>query len=153
MSPLVRTSIRLQTAKGTDISNYQEHEVDLSEYSKLELHKKNYPDARRRNNPISLYNCHGLVFASRRTWVQGEDLGRVMVDDGYSGVAEKDVLPGDVVIYFEEGVPYHTGLVVSVRSDGGLQSIEVCSKWGHSAEFVHHVARSPYGAIYKFFRI
>ncbi|MGN8084588.1 hypothetical protein ACTJK6_00930 [Ralstonia sp. 22086] len=153
MSQLAKTSIRLQTAKGTDIANYQEHEVDLSEYSKVKLQEQKYPGVRRRNNPMSLYNCHGLVFASRRAWVQGEDLSNIMLDDGYFSVEEKDVLPGDVVIYFDGQTPSHTGFVVSVRSEGVLQNIEVCSKWGHSAEFIHHVARSPYGTFYKFFRI
>jgi len=149
-----KTSIQLQTAKGNDIPNFQEHEVDLSEYRKLELHKQAYPAAIQRNNPESLYNCHGLVFASRRTWVHGENLHQILGDDEYKVIdKEADVLPGDVVIYFEEGTPQHTGFVVSVIANGVLRNIEVCSKWGHSAEFVHHVAQSPYGAVYKFFRI
>ncbi|WP_176331637.1 hypothetical protein [Burkholderia vietnamiensis] len=150
---LNRTTIRLQTAAGRDISNFQEHEVDASEYQKLDLHRRKYPDAIQRNNPVSLYNCHGLVFASRRAWVHGDDLSNVLQDDGYIEVRFEDVLPGDIVIYFIDGKPEHTGTVTSVLGDGALRSIDVCSKWGHGAEYVHHVAKSPYGAIFRFFRI
>jgi hypothetical protein len=60
-----------------------------------------FPDARLRSI-TAVYNCVGLVVASRRTWVDPAHLIRVLQEDGYrrlAGAAEAE--PGDVVAYHD----------------------------------------------------
>ena len=48
----------------------------------------------------SLYNCMGMVFASRRTWIDPEHLEMILEDDEYQRiVSEAELQVGDLVIY------------------------------------------------------
>ena len=148
--------IVVQTAAGREIENTQEMEIDEVELNKLPLfHQKYGPGLVVRTPPTGRYNCHGLTFASRRTWVfgDGNTLQHIIEDDRYSEVLPNDVLPGDTVLYFDErGVPWHSGIVVEVPKDPPIVPL-VCSKWAHSAEFLHRVTQGPYGLNFKYFRV
>ena len=91
----------------------------------------------------STYNCMGMVFASRRTWVDPEHLTIILEDDGYRPVAnEGELQTGDVVIYRDNaGEVSHVGIVTKVRTNllQASREITVLSQWGESGEYFHWV--------------
>ena len=91
----------------------------------------------------SVYNCMGMVFASRRTWVGPEHLYMILEDDDYRQVSsEGDLEPGDVVVYKDEAdIAVHVGLVTEVRPNVGDAKWEIfaLSQWGADGEYFHHV--------------
>ena len=91
----------------------------------------------------SLYNCMGMVFASRRTWVEPDHLRMILNDDGYRQVSSmSDLKAGDVVVYYDDGGEVsHVGLVVNVKPDltNGQWEVTVLSQWGRDGEYFHLV--------------
>lgn len=88
------------------------------------------------------YNCHGLTFASRRTAVLADtDVQQILDDDRYTVVADKrDVLPGDVAIYFtNDGGIDHSAIVATIPSSPTWIPF-VVSKWGVIGPEVYHLA-------------
>jgi hypothetical protein len=151
-----KKSIKLQTANGTDIPNDQFLEIDDgAEISKLTaFHSKYGTSIEQRSQPSGMYNCHGLTFASRRTWI-GDDasLPVILSEDRYDEVPPDAVLPGDIILYFgPDGTVVHSGWVVTNARTVALVP-QIVSKWGSSAEFVHWANQSPYRGSWKFFRI
>ncbi len=147
--------IRLETSQGTGIDNHQDAELT---HQVLALHKQlkiDHPNAQPRCEASVAYNCHGLTFASRRTWVfQPVDIATILNEDEYTEIPDiHDVLPGDIVIYVsEKGDPNHSGIVVG--SGPTLIVPHVCSKWAFCGEFLHSLHDCPpiYGPIKKFYR-
>ncbi len=122
----------------------------------LNLFKAKYPSNIQRTDPSISYNCHGMTFAARRVWIESAyEVQKILADDQYQLIVRKDVLPGDTVVYFSDAEPRsptHSGIVVEVTSTFP-QSIRVCSKWGHSSEWIHWVEQSEYGTNYAFYRV
>lgn len=147
----------LQTAAGNDIEHTQDLEVGDDELLKLPAFHKRFGPLIERASPTGSYNCHGMTFALRRAWVFGEGrtIEMILADDKYTEILDiEDVLAGDVILYFgerEEGV-IHSGLVVEVTKTVPKSAL-VCSKWAHSAEFLHWANNTPYGNIVKYFRV
>lgn len=104
--------------------------------------RSRYPRAIPRNGPSGYYNCHGLVFASRRTSIFPEDIRRILIEDGYRQIGEQDVLAGDVVLYNNsDGDIEHSGIVIR-RPE--LRIPWVVSKWSTGEEFLHPALACPY---------
>jgi len=142
--------IRLETSKRTGIANSQVPEISHYERNLNERVARLFPGIKQRTEMSPMYNCHGMTFASRRTRVFDPlAVQRILADDEWIEIELKDVLPGDVVIYFdEEGDANHSGIVV------GTEPL-ICSKWGSAGEFIHpldQVPRNQYGPVKKFFR-
>jgi hypothetical protein len=100
-----------------------------------------------RRNATNLYNCHGLTFASRRTCILEEKaVDLILSDDGYHPITAQDVLPGDIVLYYEKDNHElaHSGIVVGAESLGGTRVISVLSKWGRYGEYLHDLKSHPY---------
>lgn len=146
-------SITTETANRWAIPNRQNIDLFGNERMLAEKFQREH-DAHVRTAATGRYNCHGLTFAARRTCI--EDVAaveRILKDDGYQQVPLDRVLPGDVVIYYRDGVIDHSGIVVEL-SEPPLYFHRVVSKWGpNGAEFLHWVHRSEYGHDYKYFRI
>jgi hypothetical protein len=89
----------------------------------------------------SVYNCMGMVFATRRTWVDPEDLQMIFEDDEYRRLPDDgQAMPGDVVVYRDtEGAVVHIGLVSQVIPNlrEGTREIVVLSQWGADGEYFH----------------
>jgi len=84
------------------------------------------------------YNCVGLVFASRRAWIDPKHLPKILADDGYIKIQRSSANIGDVIIYTDEkNEPVHVGIIVSIYAFGELRTLNVLSKWGRDAEFIH----------------
>jgi hypothetical protein len=145
--------IRLETSKRTGIDNVQVVDISAFERNWNARIPKAHPRAEPRTQPSPIYNCHGLTFASRRTRVvDPRSISRILQDDGWVEIEMKEVLAGDVVVYYSlDGDPNHSGIVISMDA---LGIPEICSKWGSAGEFNHKLADHPaiYGPNTRFYR-
>ena len=146
-----RCELELETAAGRQIPNLQDAEkipVGMADGLRIS-HNRDFPEPRVRRRtalPTNLYNCHGLVFASRRSKVvEHDDVRTILKDDQYRQIIDPNaVLPGDVVIYLVRGVIDHTGLVVDVVQSAIHPKITVISKWAQATEMIHDLFDCPY---------
>lgn len=98
----------------------------------------------RPTSPSRVYNCHGLSFGSRRTWIHDpKEIAKILADDDYEIVPFDQVMPGDIAVYYVNGDAEHSGVVIKVEP---LQPPMILSKWGFLHEVVHKVANCPYDA-------
>jgi hypothetical protein len=104
--------------------------------------------------PTGHYNCHGLVFASRRVNIPPVDIpvdiDRLLRRDGYRRI---DTVPqvGDIAVYrTPNGEIEHTGFVSRIEHVSPLASdlseplVWVWSMWGGLGEYEHKAMVSPY---------
>ncbi len=105
----------------------------------------------------AMYNCVGLVFASRRTQVDAKHLPIILKDDGYRRILESEADFGDVVVYKRDGIAQHVGFEHEVRDispllDGSMHQIFVLSQWGENGEYLHKLQEVPfaYGKQFEF---
>lgn len=139
------TAIVLQTRMGNEIPNSQSYEISLFETNQFPNYEINHPYVKFRTPPNPVYNCHGLVFASKRTGIHRSDVFQTILDDdGYTEIERDNVLPGDVILYYnEDGDIEHSGIVIS-KPDEHIKIPQVVSKWGRYKEVVHYANDSPY---------
>ena len=146
--------IRLATREGSHIDNFQCTDeltrLDIDSMRRLEA---KYPLIRR-TPPNAIYNCHGFVFACRRTAITEPPIIRkILAEDRYEEVAVRDVLPGDVVVYFgDNGDVEHSGLVVE-KAGESYQPPVIVSKWGKGPEYIHCATQCPYNLNTKYYRV
>lgn len=110
-----------------------------------QIWQQRHPKARLRA-AVSTYNCMGLVFANRRTWVDPDQWELIREDDGYRRLEIKEEpLPGDVVLYRMTEELTHVAVITKVELD--LHSsdwvVEVISQWGADGEFIHDMRDVP----------
>ena len=114
------------------------------------------PPSELRGSPSPRYNCHGLVFASRRTNIHDTRLVfQVLTEDDYKEISSiQDVRAGDVAIYFaSNGDPEHSAIVTFVPTATPIVPT-VVSKWGSNAEVIHPVFDCPYAvADIRYYRV
>lgn len=143
--------IKVQTSKKRDIPNRQYFEIAVQELRQYSNLAKKYPRVKIRNAPNPLYNCHGFTFASSRTGIDSEFIDDILKDDDYKQIIQKDILPGDIIIYKKNGAIIHTGIVISEPDKIGL--FYVISKWGSYSECIHLAIECPYSpADLEFYR-
>ena len=146
---LVGPEIPLATIKGRPIPNEQAQQLpDARMQAAKSVHLANHPKATPRSLR-SVYNCMGMVFASRRTWIDPDHLGMILEDDEYQRViAESELQIGDVVVYRgNDNEVSHVGVIVSVEIEIATASrrLWVLSQWGKDGEYLHEVDDvSPY---------
>jgi surface antigen len=101
----------------------------------------------RRADASDQSNCHGWVFTGGRYWVAGDDVERILEDNGYQPTSQPR--PGDLAIFREAGKVGHTAVVRAVAE--GLPVL-VEGKWGWMGVFLHGVGDSCYGTNYTYYR-
>lgn len=146
--PQDRLSIPLATRQGSWIPNVRRPEQPpdtLMVY--IDWYKEKLPKARLRSS-TAVYNCVGLVFASRRTWVDTRVVPTILREDGYDRLAGlADVEIGDLVIYRETrgNTMTHIGIIVEQRAHvpSAEWEITVMSKWGAAGEYIHPLKDIP----------
>ena len=89
------------------------------------------------------YNCVGMIFASRRAWIEIDYIYDLLRADGYNIIHQNDVKVGDVVLYKKVNDPLHVALVIAKETIGTTSLIKVMSKWGKDAEFIHMLDDVP----------
>ena len=151
-TPLDRPNERileLETAQGRKISNAQNLIAMESKqvFDCRESFKKKYPSMiERTSSPTGMYNCHGMVFAARRTQIiDAQTIRDILADDGYKKIPSNSVLPGDIVLYLSpDGDIEHSGIVVAKPEASLVGQPMVISKWGPFTEVLHPAYQSPY---------
>jgi len=139
--------IPLSTRLGTPIPNQQGAEIDPRRRPFFRQVLQARASLEVRSPETGQYNCHGLVFASRRTRILDPPLIELILhEDGYRRIDENHAVVGDIVIYRYQGEITHAAVVTEVRDFGhGRPSFvfKVLSKWGDHAEYFHHPADVP----------
>jgi hypothetical protein len=105
----------------------------------MQLVLNNHPSARLRSLTAT-YNCIGMAFANRRTWIEPTHVQMILDDDGYQEVSPKEVMPGDIVTYRDDsGEISHVAVVVSHEADvaNAGWNTTVLSQWGADGEYLH----------------
>lgn len=156
-----RTELALETARRNQIANTRASEVELTHYGRIQVRdlEAKYGDRVTARGPATpYYNCHGLVFAARRTAIHEiPTVKLILKDDGYQEVPKSQVLSGDVVIYFDdEGEPIHSGVVLDPPTRESYWIAIIYSKWGDAGEYIHRTNQGPYcpdGVRYQYYRM
>lgn len=90
-----------------------------------------------------MYNCVGMIFSSRRAWIEIDYLHEVLLRDGFTEIPRARLDVGDVVVY-TRSKPVHVGLVTYVpRGTSDIEGIRVLSKWGKDGEIEHFLDVVP----------
>ncbi len=104
------------------------------------------PDAKLRSL-TGTYNCMGMVFASRRTCIDFDQLATILKEDGYYRVKDtNELLPGDIVLYGDpRGKPLHISVILEIATDvvAAEHRFKVLSKWGANGEYFHSIGDVP----------
>lgn len=150
-----KASIALSTSKNRRIPNQRMPERSpQSMYAAKQLHAKG---SRQLRSLRSTYNCVGMVFANRRTFIEPEQIPIILQDDEYTEVVkEDDLMPGDVVLYEDPqtGDIQHVGLVLASEVMFQTKKIRVLSQFGRDGEYIHDLHDVPnfYGkTVVKFY--
>ncbi len=100
----------------------------------------------------AMYNCVGMVFASRRTSIVPKHLPVILQDDGFRKISREEAVEGDVVIYTRNDIPQHVGIIQKLEKDFIASTIWVLSQWGDAGEYIHPLTPVPelYGAPTEF---
>jgi len=141
----LRSQLDLHTRRENQVENETDRRpVRAGDEILSKDYKNNYSNARHRPTaPSRKYNCHGLTFAGRRTWIwNASEVTKILNDDEYELVVLGDVLPGDIVVYIHNGDIEHSGIVI----EGGFVPM-ILSKWGSAHEVIHRVNDCPYDAM------
>jgi hypothetical protein len=89
------------------------------------------------------YNCVGMIFASRRAWIEIDHIYDLIREDSYRRVHLDQLMEGDIVLYKDhKNEPSHVALVIQIERTLSL-NIRVISKWGKDGEFVHLINDVP----------
>jgi hypothetical protein len=162
MNPHPGRSIDLATYDGTAIPNSIDVDPSPNMIALARIGSGLYSSARTQvlGPPTGRFNCHGLVFASRRANIPPAnlpnacDINDLLVRDRMRP-ASGGVALGDVVVYRGEREIEHTGVVSRVDPMGATQVVFVWSKWGALEECEHHVMSCPYaiGAQIEYWRL
>lgn len=153
--PPDKASIALSTSKNRPIPNKQMPELaPETAFAAKRIYGKGSWQLRSQR---STYNCVGLVFANRRTFIEPDEIPMILQDDEYIEVArDTDVMPGDVVIYKNPATDdiIHVGLVLAAEGVFETRKIRVLSQFGRIGEYIHDVrdVPEPYGQpVLKFY--
>ena len=137
-------AIPLGTKSGTQVRNERRRERSPDSLrAAVRIIAENHPLARLRSI-TSTYNCVGMVFASRRTWVDTDDVLLFLNEDGYRQVRAPEV--GDVIVYRNDRSEVkHVGVIIDNRpvEHPGHPFLLVMSKWGGDGEYLHALSDAP----------
>jgi hypothetical protein len=155
--------LELETAKGTRIENSQSSEPipDAMIRGFETRFRGRFPRiVERTARSTGAYNCHGMVFAARRTQIYEAHLIRMILDeDGYKEIPVTEALPGDVALYVSDlGQIDHSAIVIEGPDINALLKMpKVFSKWGTWVEVIHWANDCPWaqeaGTTIKYYRV
>lgn len=140
---IIGGELKLHTKQGRQIPNERrpERHPDSMQEAR-EMVERNHHTAKIRSMSSS-YNCMGMVFANRRTWIDTDYIQMIKNDDEYQLITSpNDVAKGDIVVYRDDSKDItHVGLVADVEPElkDGTYKITVLSQWGHDGEYFHRI--------------
>jgi hypothetical protein len=142
---LIKAELELSTRRNRHIRNEMNREPPLEGARlRIEALRREYPNATHRDDvgPCHTFNCHGLTFGARRTWIdKPADVQKILDDDDYVEIDRRVVKPGDVAIFRKDGEIDHSGVVVDVDN---LRRPRVLGKWAFLHEVIHYPWEGPY---------
>jgi len=143
----------VMTLRGSPIPTLSELNLapsDRKTWQRLAASHKSWLE---RRVPTARYNCAGLAWSSRRTWVDSADqtVDLIRVEDQYSVLPRttEAIREGDLVVYFLAGQGarrqfFHVGQVVSIGQGNPWEANTlVLSKFGWGAEVRHFLHEIP----------
>lgn len=138
-----RRSLRLDTRVGNPIENEIAAEPSQRHVDDYEHTRR--PQWTQRKLACGIYNCHGHVFAARRTAIYSDhEINKLLVEDGYRELADgENPAPDDIVLYRHNMMGIvHVARVLEVKpiEDGGgaMFISRLVSKWNDiSGEDLH----------------
>lgn len=144
----VPQGICLRTRRGTLIPNAQPADLTPGDLLQIRDQGLKHPGAKPRTNPLPFYNCHGLVFASRRTRIWDPAVvAQILIEDGFEAIDRDSTLAGDVVIYCDDqGTIEHSAVLLEAPSRDNFYLPLVYGKWGFGKEWIHSLSNCPYAA-------
>ena len=150
-------SIKLATKRGRWIKNARRNEMSPTLLRAAEKLSRGTFSGLSLRSISNTYDCVGMVFGSRRTWIDTDQLALIFEDDGYIEVKDRaEVWIGDVIIYRKGREVTHVGLVIgkSFNQEGKSQRFMILSKWGAGGEYIHHedaVMEMHLGDVHEFY--
>jgi len=130
--------LRGQKARPDDVAS----EEKLTQYRELAMHLKRTAPA----DPS--YNCHGWNFTAGRYVVDGADVDRILIENGYVEVNTPRV--GDLIIYRTRDTHVSHSGVVQAAAEDGLVLVE--SKWTSMGRFLHLPEAYESGTPWHYYR-
>lgn len=141
------SGIPLATAAGRAIQNAQAAAPDQRTVGLYQLSRRGRFSWQNRRDACGVYNCFGLVWASRRTSIyESAEVEKILRDDSYRRLSDaSEAGVGDVVIYrHQTSGPLHAGIIFEVRVFGSERIPYVLSKWSDAfGEDLHNVNDVP----------
>jgi len=134
--------IALQTARKWDIPNARRQPRPPQAMMAAYRHHRNQGHLLLELRSLrSDYDCVGLVFGCRRTWIDIDHIRQILDDDGYRMIELGHGERGDVVLYEDTSGPAHVGILWN-RHALSNQWV-VLSQWGSDGEYFHHINDTP----------
>lgn len=149
--PTDNRALPLYTKKRNWIRNvFQKPEIPRQGLKDLERQVHEGCPGVRTRSLSATYNCYGMVFAVRRTYIKDDvDAQMILDDDEFNTVRDmKDVRPGDLIVYRDapKDKINHIGLVTKIAPRVGADpgwDIEILSQWGETGEYFHRPEQVP----------
>jgi hypothetical protein len=143
--------IHFQTRRGTLVSLSTYPEEPPAKRAAYDRYLTRFTGIEKRREATASYNCYGMALSTRRGWIDLNDVQTVLTDDGYRKIVGSEVPSrGDLVLYKDSLTIEHIGLIVDIHPLGGSFIPLVLSKWGPGPEFIHSVARTPFGVDFEY---
>lgn len=135
--------------------NLEKFHFDKLKYELVKIRSEElndwHPNIKIRSLSDYPYNCMGLVFASRRAVISIEDVYKTLREDGFRKINRDECVVGDVVLYKNQNIPSHIGIITYISRQP--TSFTILSRWGFDAEFEHFMEDVPklYGQPLEFY--
>jgi hypothetical protein len=146
----------VQTRAGNNLENFIAPAPGYPQVGRYERLRQKNPGWENRKPATGIYNCAGLVWASRRTSLPNpDDWRRILRDDGYRETTGIDLSVGDVAVYVKAdstGISrrhdreiLHVARICFFREGGMAGKIPwALSKWdSQCGEDIHPVRGCP----------
>ena len=144
---LIHPTIALETKRQTTIPNSLRMQRHSSAMQAAKTMWESFHSSVQARSLSSVYNCMGMVFASRRTDIDPDHLRMILADDGYHQLMRKEDLHfGDIVVYEDHNKTVsHVGIVADIRPNfsDASQVVTVLSQWGGDGEYFHLIDAVP----------
>lgn len=136
------TTVTLTTAGGNTVSAF----VFTSEYSSqiIESMNKDYDSlgALLIADPSPKYNCHSYAWhnmsPNNAYWIN--NISPYLNDSNCSEISSSQLQEFDIIVYYINGRPEHSGVIYDIGNDGTLT---IRSKWGNHGIYEHGIAQLP----------
>lgn len=155
----------LRTDQGTHIRHIHYSQGMMPEEKQFweDITEQLFPDSEQIGHPTREYNCHGLTFDQRKSWIDtvedplsvNREIEKILHENGYQsqGKRSKEKAKIDNIIVYRtraEAEIIHTGIAIEIDKNGKVKKVQ--SKWGDKGEYKHHPDVSPYGDNWEIYR-